>query len=293
MKDFVLEVLFHIIGVGAASGLYHQGDSLYLISDDSNYLYAYSIGGDTLRKTVLIAHDSLHERLPKKLKRDFEAIAFDGTGLHVYGSGSSDGGRRDRLVRIGLADGQVAGTRNLAPLYARLRERFRIGIDDFNIEGAVHHAGKVYLFNRGNGPDAVNGIFSIGAGDTAFTRVPLPRLAGVRTGFTDAILVGESLYFLAAAEDAGSVYHDGAVTGTILGRLSFPGLQLQDWVEISDTHKFEGLALFAESDQSISFLLCEDPDDGSRESTVYKLALAKQAGALIGVPWPCRVVADR
>lgn len=62
---------------------------------------------------------------------------------------------------------------------------------------------------------------------------------------------------------------------SILGRLSFPKMELLDWIQISGTHKFEGIALFAESAETISFLLCEDPDDGSAESTIYKLTLPK------------------
>lgn len=276
MKDFLLEIAFSIIGVGAASGLFYRDNSIYLISDDSNYLYTYSIPDDTLSKTLLTTPYKINEQLPKYLKSDFEAIAFDESNFYVYGSGSSSDGNRDIRVTIDITGDESIHELNLTSLYRRLQEKFLIDTDNFNIEGAIHHTDHTYLFNRGNGPRALNGIFSLGSNqDTMFTPVALPLLNGVKTGFTDAILVDDTVYFLAAAEDAGSVYHDGVVQGTILGKLSFPDLALQAWVKISDSHKFEGLTLLAENDETITFFLCEDPDDGTAESTIYKLSLLK------------------
>jgi len=276
MKDFLLEIVYAIMGVGAASGIWYRNDTVYLISDDSNYLYAYSADKGTLQKTLLVTGDKTDERLPKKMKRDFEAIAFDETNFYVYGSGSSDDGKRNMRSVVSSSGEGPAQTQTLTPLYTRLQQQFAVDIDNFNIEGVIHYRDDIYLFNRGNGPRAVNGVFKIGGNrDTTFIPVELPSLNGVGTGFTDAILVDDTVYFLAAAEDAGSVYHDGAVQGTVLGRLSFPGMELLHCVQISDTHKFEGLTLFADSIEKISFLLCEDPDDGSAKSTIYKLTLTK------------------
>jgi hypothetical protein len=40
----------------------------------------------------------------------------------------------------------------------------------------------------------------------------------VRSSFTDAILVDNSIYFLATAEDTESTYDDGEVLGSLIGR---------------------------------------------------------------------------
>ncbi len=43
MQKFQLELLFHIIGIGSASGLLLNGTNLYIISDNSHVLYEYSL----------------------------------------------------------------------------------------------------------------------------------------------------------------------------------------------------------------------------------------------------------
>ncbi|WP_257657848.1 DUF6929 family protein [Parapedobacter lycopersici] len=272
MSDFALKVVATIIGVGAASGLFFRDDSVYVISDDSNYLYRYSLSANTLSKVLLVA-DSLDEQLPKKQKRDFEAVAADGDRFYIYGSGSSDNGKRNLRIALDMEGRQPDTVEDVTHSYARLRELVGLTEDDFNLEGAIHRDGKVYLFNRGNGPNQMNGIFKLDAAsrDTTFLPVELPELGGVRTAFTDAVAVGNTVYFLAAAEDTESVYHDGAVNGTLLGTLSLPDLTLEDYTLISDAHKFEGITFVAADTKYLTFFLCEDPDNGEQTTALYHL----------------------
>ncbi|SEL01399.1 DUF6929 family protein [Parapedobacter koreensis] len=276
MNDFLLKVVATIIGVGAASGIFYRDDSVYLISDDSNYLYHYSLSADSLSKTLLVA-DSIHERLPKKQKRDFEAMAVDQNRVYVYGSGSSDNGKRNLRITLGINNQQPDTAEDLTHLYSRLREQSGLVEEDFNVEGAIHRDGQTYLFNRGNGPSHMNGVFKLDAAarDTVFIPVELPKLKGVQAAFTDAIALDDMVYFLAAAEDAGSIYHDGAVCGTLIGRLSLPDLTLQDYTVISPTHKFEGITFVKQGTDSLTFFLCEDPDNGTVESTLYQLTVSR------------------
>ncbi|WP_353184058.1 hypothetical protein [Parapedobacter lycopersici] len=275
MTDFVLKVVATVVGVGAASGLFFRDDSVYLISDNSNYLYRYSLSADALDKVLLIA-DSLHEQLPKKLKRDFEAIAADGDRFYIYGSGSSDNGKRNLRITLDMESRQTDAVEAMTDSYARLRELAGLRKDDFNLEGAIHRDGNVYLFNRGNGPNQMNSIFKLDAAnrDTTFLPVELPELGGVRTALTDAVMVGgDTVYFLAAAEDTESAYHDGAVNGTLLGTLSLPDFTLGDYILISDSHKFEGITFVEADTKHLTFFLCEDPDNGEQATALYRLTL--------------------
>ncbi|MNR68908.1 hypothetical protein D3C85_1937790 [compost metagenome] len=45
--------------------------------------------------------------------------------------------------------------------------------------------------------------------------------------------------------------------------------------KISDSHKFEGLTLFKNTNEKIEFLLCEDKDNDVLETAIYKLTLDK------------------
>lgn len=222
MKDFSLEIIFSIMGIGAASGLFYKDNAIYLISDNSNYLYKYVMLTGTLKKVLLNADDNVQEHLPKEHKRDFEALAFEDPNLYIYGSGSTNSGRRDSRITFNL-DNDQSQVESLTPLFRRLQGKFDIAIDNFNIEGAIHRAGEVYLFNRGNGPKAQNGVFKLTAEASAFIPIALPSPPDMKFGFTDAILVGDdAIYFVAAAEDSDSssaIIVQGLANNTLSGSL--------------------------------------------------------------------------
>ena len=265
--------LYAIKDVGAASGLIHKNGQLYIISDNSNYLYRYTIGQQELQR-ILVLDRGINEDVPKKYKADFEAVTdIDGT-LYLFGSGSSR--NRKALVKYS-PDAQKVEKQSLHRLYRRLQRRFDVGQDDFNIEGALTIGDELWLFNRGNGPGAKNGIFILNKADfkpKAFHPIPMSQLNGVALGFSDAILIDSKVYFIAAAEGEGSTYHDGEIQGTVLGCLDPTNMKM-DFIEtISTSQKFEGLALEKKADKQIDFLLCEDPDDGGSSSTIYQLRLS-------------------
>ena len=92
MQKFKLELLFHIVGIGSASGLLFNGGSLFIISDNSNVLYEYNIKQKKLDKIPLLTTDAStpEENIPKKDKPDFEAITASGDDLFLFGSGSKE-----------------------------------------------------------------------------------------------------------------------------------------------------------------------------------------------------------
>jgi hypothetical protein len=103
----------------------------------------------------------------------------------------------------------------------------------------------------------------------------LPSLDDVETTFTDAILVGETIYFLASAEKTDSTYDDGVVLGSILGIMHAPTFEIIEVHLISEDQKFEGITLYNETASEIEFLLCEDNDTESIEAKIYTLTLLK------------------
>lgn len=153
--------------------------------------------------------------------------------------------------------------------------------ENFNIEAAVNSGEKWYLFNRGNGPTAQNGIFTLTGNfndmifQTIYTPIKLPKIKGIRTSFTDAVKVKNKLYFLASAENSVSTYNDGEILGTIVGRIDIEKMKIDFTQQITSKNKFEGITLFKENSKTLEFLLCEDTDTDSKESNIYKLTLNK------------------
>ena len=72
MKNFKLNTLFEISGIGSASGLVYTNDKLFIISDNSTFLYQYNFNKKKL-KSIKLSQES-KENIPKIKKTDFESI---------------------------------------------------------------------------------------------------------------------------------------------------------------------------------------------------------------------------
>lgn len=272
-----LELLFKIIGLGSASGILYHDNTLLAIGDNSSYLYQYQIQSQQLERFALLENPS--DTIPKKLKPDFEAITKYQETIYVFGSGSTQ--NRNLLVQLDAKTKQVTATQDISLLYASMQSFGNISAEEFNIEGAIFTGQDWFLFNRGNGKKSKNAIFTIGGNNLIddfsilYNKIKLPKIKGVETSFTDAILVGETIYFLASSEDTDSTYNDGEILGSIIGTIDSRTMTLKSHKVISKTNKLEGIAFVEETNTSISFLICEDNDTEILESNIYKITLAK------------------
>ena len=278
MEKFTLELLFQIIGIGSASGLIYKDNSLLIIGDNSGFLYEYQMDSKDLKRHPLLENPI--ENTLKKDKADFEAITHFGDSLYVFGSGSTD--KRNKMIQVNSTDKKIIATNDLTDLYAVMQNFGEIKSEDFNLEGAIYNGESWFLLNRGNGSSNKNVLFTIEGKNLTndFTILSnaykLPKIKGVRSSFTDAILVDNSIYFLATAEDTESTYDDGEVLGSLIGRINLKTMKIDFTQKISSTHKFEGLTLYTDSKEKIEFLLCEDKDTEVLETDIYKLSLDKK-----------------
>ncbi len=273
MSNFTLELLFQIIGIGSASGLIYKDNSLFVISDNSSFLYEYHIPKKELSKIKLFENGQ--ENIPKKDKFDFESIALKGNKLHLLGSGSTS--KREKRITFNMETKKIA-EKDLSKLYKTIKQTTSISDEELNIEGAFFYNKKWHLFQRGNGVNSKNGMIVLN--DTfdkndaiEFIPILLPKIKHIETSFTDAILVDDKIYFLATAEDTTSTYDDGEILGSIIGRMDYKTLKIEFTQKISDTHKFEGLTLYKKTKNEIAFLICEDNDSDILETNIYKLSI--------------------
>ena len=278
MKKIHLEIMFRIIGIGSASGLLYKDNNVLAVSDNGGYLYQYDIKAGNLTKTPLFENDVM-ENISKPQKPDFEAMTEYNDTLYIFGSGST--ANRNIMITLGLNTKEVISTVDLTDFYAVLQSFGSIKPDDFNIEGIVRNANTWYFFQRGNNGTGHNAIFTV-TGDIAkhdFSVIhnpyKLPKINGIETCFTDALLVGDTIYFLATAENTSNSYDDGEVLGSIIGRIDTHKMKIGKTKRISDTNKFEGIALYDQNPSEIVFLLCEDNDSDVLESDIYKLTIRK------------------
>lgn len=273
---FILDFFVLISGIGAASGLYYNQGKLYIVSDNSNYLYEYHIGSKVLDKHLLLDMNGKNEQVAKNEKMDLEAITFYKGAFHLFPSGSES--NRAMLFNIKPDSLPGVGKKDGGKTYAGVRERLNISKEDFNIEGALFYQDTLLLFNRGNGPGKINGIIKIPQkGDTipTFTPIKLPKINGQIAGFTDATLIDNKIYFLASAESGNSNYDDGEIGGSQVGAINIANLTLEKAETITLKHKFEGITLYQATPKEYIFLLCEDPDNGESKSSIYSLKIRK------------------
>lgn len=281
MHKFTLELLFQIIGIGSASGLIYKDNTLLLISDNSSILYEYNIESSSLKTYPLIEAnaDAVQKNIPKKIKPDFESIALHGEDCYIFGSGSTD--KRNKMIHFNVGKKEKIAETDLTDLYLAMQSFGNIKPDEFNIEGAIYTGEKWFLFNRGNAGPRKNAIFTIAGNNLTddfsvlHNSYTLPKIKGIESTFTDAVLVRDKIYFLATVENTSSTYEDGIVYGTFIGRLDVEKMKIDFTQKISDKHKFEGLSVLLEEEKSIEFMLCEDNDTETQESNIYKLTLAK------------------
>ncbi len=276
MEKLQLRLLFKIIGIGSASGLLYQNNSLTVIGDNSTFLYDYQMNTKTVTKYPLT--ENPQENILKKLKPDFEAIAYFENNLYLFGSGSTE--NRNKMIQVDATTKQIIATTDLSDLYLGMQSFGEINSEDFNIEGVIYNGKSWFLFNRGNGKTNKNIVFTIdGENLTNEFRIisnnyKLPKIKGVRASFTDAILVEDKIYFLATSENTESTYDDGEVFGSIIGQINVKTMKIDFTKKITDTHKFEGITFFKKTNSVIEFLLCEDNDTEVLESNIYKLTIS-------------------
>lgn len=271
--EFEIEKYINIEGINAASGIVYHNNSLYIISDSSSYLYHFAL--DSKEITNIALNDNPQENIVKTDKPDFEAIAVRNNEIHIFGSGSTS---KRNLQKVYNIDNQYLIAKDLSELYKEIKNKCGIRDDELNIEGAFFHDGKTYLFQRGNASTAYSGIFIIDdnqKGEIEFEKIDLPKLNNIEASFTDAVLVDETIYFLAAVENTASTYFDGEILGTFFGKIYLKDFTIQDYALISEQNKFEGITLYKKSSNKLTFLLCEDTDRIEESSKIYKLTISK------------------
>lgn len=275
METFQLQLLLKIIGLGSASGLLFNNDILLAIGDNSSFLYEYHINTKELQKHPLLENAS--EAVAKKDKLDFEAIAQFDNKIYLFGSGSTE--KRMQMITVDATSKKVLATTDLSNLYASMQSFAEIKPEDFNIEGVAYNGENWFLFNRGNGTNGQNVVFTIGGANltddfsVVFNKIKLPKIKGVRSTFTDALLIDDKIYFLATAEDTANTYDDGEVLGSLIGRIDAATMKLDFTKKITDSHKLEGIALAKKSEKDLEFILCEDNDTELLESNIFKLTI--------------------
>jgi hypothetical protein len=226
----------------SASGVEIVGDTVYIIGDDSPYLYRFG-AAELQPGQAITLFDTAHfsaGRIPKLLKPDLECLtaltdaATGETGLLACGSGATPAREKGFWVPIGSGKEPVVTVYpvGLGPLYAKLREALPAGVT-LNLEAAAATATELVLFQRTVGSTAGNWLFRLPL--PAFLdflhhrtqqpptvrtqRYELPTINRKPAGFSGACFFEGHLFVTASVEDTLDAIADGEVLGSFVGIL--------------------------------------------------------------------------
>lgn len=226
----------------SASGVEILGDTVYIIGDDSPYLYRFG-AADLQPGQAVTLFDTAHfssGRIPKSLKPDLECLtaladASTGeTGLLVFGSGAT--AARENGFWVPITSGKEPAVTvypvGLGPLYAKLRESLPAGVT-LNLEAAATTDTELVLFQRTVGSMAGNLLFRLPLPaflnflhhrtpqlpDVRAQHYELPTINHKPAGFSGACFFDGRLFVTASVEDTTDAIADGEVLGSFVGIL--------------------------------------------------------------------------
>lgn len=267
--------------VRAASGLAFVGGRLAVIQDDAafiGYVAASEVSALALprgaggRRRFEVGLGNKMEKL------DLEACVAIGSELWAFGSGSAPAREKIAVVEYSVR------LHDAAPVYRRLRDELG---GDVNIEGVAAVGSELWLFHRGNtgAADLGPAIVRVARGKLArwlAAEGPVPEVAsserydlgsahGSRLGFTDAVAVGNRVFYLAAAEASANAIDDGAVVAAQLGVIEPAGVRACELVIDGAPAKAEGLAFDPANPRHAWIAI--DPDDVDEPARLYEVEL--------------------
>jgi len=274
-------------GILSASGIEILGKSIYLIGDNSPWLYKLNSQYEIEDKLQIFSFENVQDEIiPKALKPDFEAMtAVQGCkphDLYVFGSGSKSP-LRDILVKIDVNGKNNFSHYSLVSFYSQLKNKCNLTDDEMNIEAAIANKDFIYLFNRGKNMiiqfslSQFNSFIEEENTEISFKSfaIKLPEINGLQAGFSGATFWKEErkIIFTASVENTPNWIVDGEVLGSFVGILDLNNLQNNDQsicLPITENGKniplkIESIAIKSVQQNKVELIMVTDSDGGESE----------------------------
>ncbi len=285
-------------GIHSASGVEVIGDRIYIVGDDSAWLYVLDSNWQPASPIRLFdppVPDGAP--IPKAQKPDLEALTIlpldSETVLLAIGSGSQEN-RQDAFI-VNPRTGAVE-RHSLAPLYDHLRTLPGVvGTRLLNLEGAVVTGAEIVFLQRGNvsGTNVAIGFATAEFVDWLTGNGPLPQpvvrsfvlptVEGYGAGFSGAAPLPSrsgAFLFTASVEATNDEILDGEMLGSFAGiaHLDHPGDLSGRCVPIlhqgqAYPGKVESICLLTETPTAIQALAVTDADGGESELLLLEIQL--------------------
>jgi len=270
--------------IPSASGIEVLANSIYIIGDNSPWLFQLNLAGETVDQFQIYGQkNTTPDTIPKAVKPDFEAmtvVTLNGTSnFYIFGSASKSP-QRELLVR-GTPNEPDSWTQfNLSDFFKKLKADCQLSDEDLNIEAAIATHDSLYLFNRGK-----NAIiqFSLHEFEAFITgkkevlgfktnTVELPKINEIQTGFSGAALIPgqDKIIFTASAENTANWIDDGEISGSCVGILDLKNFTILHYAMFRENDAFlplkiESVAIRSCTSHKMELLFVSDQDGGVSE----------------------------
>ena len=226
-------------GVPSASGIEIIKDTIYIIGDNSPWLFKLDADYKVIDKFQVFSIDNLeNDTIKKSNKPDFEAMTIvqnnATTEFYIFGSGSKSP-QRDVLIIIDLDHPEKRRQISLTPFYKELKSQCEFTDDDLNIEAAIMHQDFISLFNRGKNTMIQFSISNFNSfileeiDEIKFNiiNVNLPKINEFESGFSGACYLPEmnKILFTSSVENTPNWIDDGQVLGSFVGIIDLANLE--------------------------------------------------------------------
>lgn len=284
--------------ISSSSGVVTINNSIYIVGDDTPYLYELNADLQIVNSQKVSEVDSMfNRRVPSAIKADFECMGkLDSNNLLVISSGSIKKSR-DTAFIINLNDFTFK-KRSLRGFFEKIKKQASLNPqNEINIEAVAITTDSIYFFHRGN--LSTNFIATVSKFD--FLKYfdigsPIPQIniyqfnlpdhEGTSSGFSGACITPDSLgiLFTASLEATDNEIYDGEVLGSFIGfiplRTIHKGKYISSILTDSDKSilplKLEGISVIKnisakhEQFQAITVI---DNDDGTSKLVKIKIQL--------------------
>lgn len=285
----------HLLELPSASGIEFINNDIFIVGDDSPFLFQLDDEFSILDKISLTGNDSIHNgRVPWQIKSDFESMAYftqnNENFLAVLSSGSKQI-FRDSIHIFSLNETKIKTSKNIRPLFESIKSKANFTInDEINIEALAINNSNVFMMQRGNNNE--NLVISIDKKiflnylNKKNAKVPpikiykfkLPTFENTISGFSGVCVLplNKGLLFTASLEATTDAISDGEILGSYLGIIEFTNFDkgitdtkiLKEDNKILKT-KLEGITVKSIQNNKVNVICVSDNDDGT--SWIYEL----------------------
>ena len=294
--------------IPSASGLEIIENKVYVVGDDSPYLYVLDLKSLQLTDTIPLftSQDFGSGRIPKALKPDLESLTTIELAGEKYllalGSGSAPTRDKGYTLKLPVKEGAAAVIQeySLEPLYRTLRQnKEMLNGDLLNLEAAATAQGDLFLWQRAastganvvlrfNAPAFMQSLTGKATQLPAFVSTPfnLPDIAGLSARFSGAYAYQNLLFFTASVENTLDAIQDGEVLGSFVGYMPVPAQESADTalslqtalIQETDGSTYKGkvesiVIVKTEGQQTYRGLAITDNDNGASELLELQITL--------------------